>query len=244
MGKSSGARLQSLAVLILNPCGNAPSRAAIRTLIGYPSRRSDRSCYKDEMRGHRTAIVRQAGVSDFVRCCASGSGQRGAEAAGGHAQLPAKDRGQMALVGEPGFLRNQSEGLVGPAQQGFGAFEPTLDDVALRPNPGRLLEGAAEVIGAQTGDVGQHGEREVVIEMRLYEVPHAPQPFRRKALGAGRQREMREETPSDADAQGRTPGFRSRIWSAKPPSISWAKLVTIWLSKGSCMPMQMFKPGC
>ena len=71
---------------------------------------------------------------------AAGSRQRRAEAARCHAHLAAEDRVEMALVGEAGLLCNQGERLVGPAQQGLCTLEPTLDDIALRPNPGRLLE--------------------------------------------------------------------------------------------------------
>ena len=63
----------------------------------------------------------------------------------------------MALVGEPGLLCNQGEGLIGPPHQGLHALEPALDNIALRPDPGRLLERAAELIRAQTRDVGQYG---------------------------------------------------------------------------------------
>src|SRR5271168_5320923 len=65
----------------------------------------------------------------------TGSRQRGAEPAGCHAHLTAEDGGEMALIGEPGLLCNQREGLAGAAQQGLGALEPALDDVALRTNP-------------------------------------------------------------------------------------------------------------
>jgi len=113
----------------------------------------------------------------------------------------------VALIGEPGLLRNQREGLMGPAQQGFCALEPALDDIALRPNPGRLFESAAKVVGAQTGDVGEDGEREVFIETRLDIVVYAPQPLRRKALSAARQGEMAEKTPSNADTQRSAQAF-------------------------------------
>jgi len=65
----------------------------------------------------------------------------------------------MALVGEAGLLCNHREGLVDPAQQGFDALDPALDGIAPPPNhPSRFLERTAEVIRAETGDVGQHGE--------------------------------------------------------------------------------------
>jgi len=50
----------------------------------------------------------------------------------------------MALVGETGLLCNQGEGLVGPPHQGLCTLEPALDDIALRPNPGRLFETAKQ----------------------------------------------------------------------------------------------------
>jgi hypothetical protein len=50
------------------------------------------------------------------------------------------------------------------------------------------------------------GEGEVFIEMRLDIVAHTLQPLRRKTL-AGRQREMPDKTPSDADTQGSAQAF-------------------------------------
>ena len=76
----------------------------------------------------------------------------------------------------------------GSPQQGFCSLEPTLRDVTLRPNPGGLLERTAEVIRAQTGDVGEHGEREVFIEMRLDAVAHTLQALRREALAGASER--------------------------------------------------------
>jgi hypothetical protein len=70
----------------------------------------------------------------------------------------------MALISESSLQRNQREGMMGLPHQTLRALDPALDDIALRPNPGRLLERAAEVIGAQTSDVGEDGERKVVIE--------------------------------------------------------------------------------
>ena len=93
----------------------------------------------------------------------------------------------MALVGKPSLLCNQGKRLLRPAQQGFCKLEPALDDIALRSNPGRLLERAAEVVWAKTGDVGQHSKREIVLEMRLDLVTHPPQSLRREALAAGLQ---------------------------------------------------------
>ena len=73
-----------------------------------------------------------------------GSGQCGAVSAGRRTRLAAKDRRQMALVGETSLLSNQGEGLMAPAQQGFRAVKPTLYDVALRTDPNCKLERAAE----------------------------------------------------------------------------------------------------
>ena len=136
----------------------------------------------------------------------------------------------MALVGEAGFLCDQSKGLIGPAHQRLCTLKPALDDVALRSSADRLLERAAEVIGAQAGDIGENSERKIFIEMRLDVVAHALQPLRRKALG-GRQGKMPDKTLGDADTQG---GLSTRILSAKPPSVSSSKVVTSWLSKRSC----------
>ena len=62
------------------------------------------------------------------------------------------------------------------------------------------------MIGAQTGDVGEDGEREVFIEMRLDVIAHALQALRRKTLG-GRQGKMPDETLGDADTQGSAQTF-------------------------------------
>ena len=64
----------------------------------------------------------------------------------------------MALVGEADFLRDQSKRLLGPPHQGFCTFEPTLHDVALRADADRLLERAAEMIGAETGTAARAGK--------------------------------------------------------------------------------------
>src|SRR5262245_12226664 len=68
------------------------------------------------------------------------SGQRRAKVAGCYADLSAKDGSQMALVGEPDPLRDESQRLIGPSHQSFCAFEPSARDVALRSDPHRLLE--------------------------------------------------------------------------------------------------------
>src|SRR6516164_7054142 len=133
-------------------------------------------------------------------------GQLGAEPTGGHTYLTAEDRGQMALVGKPDLLRNHSERFAGSPQQGLCAFEPAPHHIAPRSSPSRLLERAAEVTGAQTGDVGQHRERKIVIEMRLDVIAHPLQPFRRKTP-AGRQREMTDEMPSEANKQSGAEAF-------------------------------------
>ena len=72
-------------------------------------------------------------IASAARRSASGwrSGQLGAEPAGCHADLPAKGGVHMALVGEPGFLRDQSKGLIGSAHQGLRPLEPALHDVMM-----------------------------------------------------------------------------------------------------------------
>jgi hypothetical protein len=49
--------------------------------------------------------------------------------------------------------------------QSLRPLEPTLHDIALRTDADRLLERAAEVIGAETGNPGEIGQRQSVIEM-------------------------------------------------------------------------------
>ena len=63
--------------------------------------------------GHRSGSPRCPVASPF------GLGQRRAKSAGSHAHFAAEDRGEMALVGEPGLLCDQSEGLGGSGAAGF-----------------------------------------------------------------------------------------------------------------------------
>jgi len=114
-----------------------------------------------------------------------GSGKSGAEPAGCYADLTSEHLGQMALVGETGFLCNQGEQLGGLAQQTFGTLNPALDDITLPPNPSGLLERAAKVIGTQTRDVGQHAEGKVIVEMCLDVVSHPLQPLFSQDLAQG-----------------------------------------------------------
>jgi hypothetical protein len=96
-----------------------------------------------------------------------------AKLAGCHAHLAAEDAGEMALIGEAGFLRDEGKRLIGPPHQGFRPFEPALHDVTLWPDARRLLERAAEVIGAETGHSGELGQGQPIIEMCLDVVPEA-----------------------------------------------------------------------
>src|SRR5271165_5188422 len=102
----------------------------------------------------------------------SGSAQRGAELAGCHADLPPKDGRQVALICETSLLRDQGKGLIGPADQGFRPLDPALHYVALRPDARRLLEGTAEVIGAETSHPGEIRQGQPIIEMRLDVILH------------------------------------------------------------------------
>ena len=68
----------------------------------------------------------------------------------------------MALVGETSLLRDPGKRLIGPAHQRLGALNPTLHDIALGTDPERLLERAAEVIGAKTGDPGEIGQSQAI----------------------------------------------------------------------------------
>ena len=45
----------------------------------------------------------------------------------------------MALIGKAGLLRDPSKRPMSLAQQAFCALNPTLNNITLRPNPGRLL---------------------------------------------------------------------------------------------------------
>ena len=56
---------------------------------------------------------------------------------------------------KPDLLSDLCEGLISPPDQGFHPLDPALDDVALWTHADRLLEGTAEVIGAETRHAGQ-----------------------------------------------------------------------------------------
>ena len=71
----------------------------------------------------------------------------------------------MALVAKPDLVSDLGKGLIGPADQSLRPLEPALHDIALRTNADRLLEGAAEVIGAETGYPGEIGQRQSIIQM-------------------------------------------------------------------------------
>ena len=71
----------------------------------------------------------------------------------------------MALVAKPDLLCDLGKGLIGPTDQSFRPLEPTLHDIALRTNADRLLEGAAEVIRAETRHPGEIGQRQSIIQM-------------------------------------------------------------------------------
>ena len=88
------------------------------------------------------------------------------------------------------------------------------------------------MIEAEACDVGEHGERNFGIEMRLDIVAHALQPFRRKTL-AGRQRETPDKTPGEADTQSRAQAF-DQDPVCKAAFDLLGKVVAIWPSKGSC----------
>jgi len=64
----------------------------------------------------------------------------------------------MALVNEPALPGDHGERASGLAHQALRPLDTTLRDVALQTDPGCLLEGAAEMIGAQarhSGEIGQ-----------------------------------------------------------------------------------------
>ena len=73
----------------------------------------------------------------------------------------------MALVGKADILCDHGERLIAPTYQGFSPFDPPLHDITLCPDPDRLLEGAAEVIGAETRHPGEISEGQPIVEMGL-----------------------------------------------------------------------------
>src|SRR6516165_7534089 len=97
----------------------------------------------------------------------SGSGQRSAKVTRRYSDLSAKDRGQMALVGEADFLGDHSQRTIGSAHQSFCPFDPPLHHVTLRSHTNRLLEAAAEVVGTETCHPGEIGQGQPTIEIGI-----------------------------------------------------------------------------
>jgi hypothetical protein len=71
--------------------------------------------------------------------------------------LAAEHLGQMALVDKSRPSVHQCERLASLTQQAPCALELALDNKALWPDPGAWLYEQTEMIGAQTGNIGQRG---------------------------------------------------------------------------------------
>jgi hypothetical protein len=78
----------------------------------------------------------------------------------------------MALIGKPDPLSDLGEGQMGPAHQGLCPLQSALRNKALRTNSDRLLEGAAKVIGAKTGNPSKIHQGQSTIKMGFDVVPH------------------------------------------------------------------------
>jgi hypothetical protein len=80
----------------------------------------------------------------------------------------------MALVNKAGFLRYQSQRLIGSSHESLCPIKSSEQDVTLRSDPCCVLEAAAEVVGAETGHRGQISHGQSIIEMRLDIVTNPP----------------------------------------------------------------------
>ena len=99
------------------------------------------------------------------------------------------------------------------------------------------------MIGAETGDIGEGSEREIIVEMRLDEVAHPLQPLRREALVAGRQGTTPNETLSEANTQGRAQAFdQDPVGEAAFDFLGQSR--DDLARQGVLQPIQEFELGC
>lgn len=73
----------------------------------------------------------------------------------------------MTLVFKTGAQRDFDEGQIAVGQKLFGVFDAFLRDVLLRSHSGRPTKGAGEMKLAQTGNLGDFGERQILFEIFL-----------------------------------------------------------------------------
>ena len=88
----------------------------------------------------------------------------------------------MALVREADLLGDLGERLIGPSHQGLRPLQSALADVSLGPTPIACLQGATEVIGAETCRYSQIDQDQSIIQMGLDVIPHPLQAFAGKPV--------------------------------------------------------------
>ena len=88
----------------------------------------------------------------------------------------------MTLVREADPLSDLGERLIGPSHQGLRPLQSALADVSLGPTPIACLQGATEVIGAETCRYSQIDQDQSIIQMGLDVIPHPLQAFAGKPV--------------------------------------------------------------
>ena len=166
--------------------------------------------------------------------CLSGLGQRRTKVTGCYADLTPKDGGQVALIGKADFLCDQSQRLISSADQSFCPFDPPVHHITLRPHTNRLLEAAAEVVGAETC----HPARD-----RPGSIDHRDSPRCSHTRASAAHATIRSTARSEiavGSPQSRiictasaVLSASARIWSRKLPSISLAMVDTSCEISGS-----------
>jgi len=91
-------------------------------------------------------------------------------------------------------------------EQGLGPLHAALDHVSVRRQPGRLLEQALEVRGADAGHAREAHQRKVLSEMHLHVFPDALElPLRQRAAGdLARHAVVTQQVSRERDAQSIT----------------------------------------
>src|SRR5690242_5774682 len=97
----------------------------------------------------------------------------------------AETRGEMALAAEAAGEGDVRKGRVPGGEQRLRVLDAATQHVQVRTLPGRLLEAAGEVVGAQAGDRRQIADRKGLVEIRLDERGDAAERCRRDPAAGG-----------------------------------------------------------
>jgi hypothetical protein len=101
----------------------------------------------------------------------------------------AEGGGEVALVGKAQSLAHVRDPAPGVGQEVFGPLHPLPQQMLMRAQPGALLEQPTEVLGAHLRHRGERRERQLLGQVGLHILEHAPQAgLRQPALIGGQRR--------------------------------------------------------